>query len=1479
LELAPSARWSLDRVKLALGSQARWEDLFRLYDRAIEAAASELERAALLDEAAFAARDLTGDAERAIRYFVSIHALRPDDAAASAALERLYERQGTKHDLVELLAERAGRSEGAARHQFQHRIAALRLDLGQVAEASAVVEAMLEDGVPVVDVANLLERLAGHPGQGRAVERLCGHYESVGRMDDAVHLVQAALEQAESPDERARRVHDLVRLRVSAARGAPGVFARVMANFESEVSGRPALAQHVYKAVLVSAIAVLKEAPTDADFHDAADGAWRAVGALKSALLDAGDARRACRLLERAARLPFERDRRRELLEQAVQLCSGAPGDSKQAIRLYGEIFEDYDTHPFAAASLDHFAGLLEAAGEDGKLARLWERQAQHRATAGNGADPGALFLRAAAAWQRHGSGDRAVAAYERAAAFGSEASFEALARIYLGRSQWADAVRVLEWLDAHTSEPAGEGHRLRLADAYIGFGRHDRARSCLEEALRAGPTTAVAHEMRARLLEVYRCESAWGPLASLLWDEGQRSPNLEQKVAFLCEAAAVMQDKLDQPAAAADALELAVSAAPRDSRLHLVLAQLLESLGQWPRAAEVLKECVAIGGEASPKERGLLHQRLARALSRSSDLEGALAHLRVAAGLLPAHAPVLGDLGRVALDAGRLDVAANAYRTLLLVLRNPGAQGEAISRCEVILSLSRIALLKGDELHAASLLDSALDEALDGGEDPVAFERALGEMGRDDLVAQTLERRIERTPSLTDRAIALGNLVDFWIGHRGRDPELGARIRQHTETMLRELADERGASGAVWSALWSVLSRVEDLEAAVGRLQQSERLTLLLQGAIATMGPGADRARLRVLLARTVAKPGSSDEAVALLSSALEEDPSQTEASQFVEAARAVGSALELAERRDEAVRLYESILDRLEGRECRRATCTPADRRPTQVSTVRMIADRLEALGSQRLADCYELRMSLDPDAARALAPRLVELRAAQGDAEGLVRAQELGLTADPTNRILVDRLARHHEEQGDWPAVARVLSRAMDAGPDDRSLFLRVVDAHQKAGAPAEALRLLDGAIATKGSDPELRGLRAAVREAAGDDEGAVSDLLRIGTDTRSVDLVIELLARIVERSVSPAADAYAVGLVDVMTGAGRVEQARGVLDRLLGRNPQHAGALERMAALAAGQGAWDRAADAYGRLLQVMVESDPTDPSHLTEIGLAFADASERAGRAGAAREPLESILRILPESAQLAGRLEHICEITGDHERLLRSIAARAETTADRSQKAALLLRAANLLIERVGTPARALPFLERARSVCPESIEAGLAWARVQAALGRASEVVPVLREVVAQNRGKRLPGLGAVYLEIGKAHLASDDLVEAFDALKGGFAVDPRFTELALLLGLLAIDLDDDKTAERALLTVASATTRNATGSSDSTVAADRVKAIYHLAAMADARGEAAKALRWASTAVREDPTHSGARALLEKLGTRALSPSAQAR
>ena len=233
----------------------------------------------------------------------------------------------------------------------------------------------------IADVSDLLERLARHKGQARAVERLLAHYEGLGRIGDGVRVADGALDLADAPDLRKRLARDLVRLRVSAARGGPGVFARAMAHVESDLAKRPELAGTIHRALLRLAIAASKRAPTDGDFVDATGAAWRALDVSTRLRLEAGDVKGACRLLYRGARLPFERPRRRELLRRAVELWSEVLGDTRAAIRLLDEIFQDDAADSIAVGLVGRFAALLRTAGQEDRVARLWEESSRSPGT------------------------------------------------------------------------------------------------------------------------------------------------------------------------------------------------------------------------------------------------------------------------------------------------------------------------------------------------------------------------------------------------------------------------------------------------------------------------------------------------------------------------------------------------------------------------------------------------------------------------------------------------------------------------------------------------------------------------------------------------------------------------------------------------------------------------------------------------------------------------------------------------------------------------------------------------------------------------------------------------------------------------------------------------------------------------------------------------------------------------------------------
>jgi tetratricopeptide (TPR) repeat protein len=1603
LERLPLARWALDRVKLAFGSQARWEDLFRLYDRAVAASSDDQERVELLHEAAVAARDVASDAERAIRYFASIRALRPGDATVASALARLYTRVGRKSDLIELLCDRAATLSGPERHDHQRRIAALWLELGKIEEANATLEATLADGAPVGDLTDLLERVASHRGHTQAIEHLCGYYESVGKIGEVVRLRKAALESTADAKQNARNVRELVRARVVALQGAAGMFGAVIDSLESDIATNRGLVKLAYRALLGRAISARKGAQTDAELEDVLTGAWRAIDVLSSTFLEAGDTRGAMRLLRRGARLPFGRGRQRELLHRTALLYSEPSdvGERTRAIRVFREIFED-QSDGLAANLVTRYIELLEAAGDDSKLASFFESQGAHQAKAGNATEASGWWLRAARVWESEEDWDRAIAAYERGAELGPddlatcEESFEALARIHAMRAEWTKALAPLEWLCSHASEELRGPRTIRLADTLVVLGQTDRARVSLEEVLKDA-SLAVARDVRARLITLYRRDGNWRGLADTLEAEGALCEG-EAKAKLLAEAAEVRAQKLAEPADAARLLELAVTSSPEDLNLRPLLADVLEELGHWERLAVVLADQTALYGERRSKERGLIHHRLATALTRTNRAADALEHLELAAKMHPTDPRILYDLAGASLAADKLDLAERTYRALLLAVRSPSNKaGPTFSYTRIFLDLAAIAVRKNDPEHAASLLESGLDAALENHEDERPLEEALRELGRHDLVARLLESRVLRLPEGSGRAASLRELVDLWTAHLGREPALATRLRRYAEEIVPTIEEE------AWAELWSIhgalgndpaqitmvrqrldaprrpskswlleaaslCTRIEDyelaasvyaalaqedpraedtwsgLEGVLGRLEQRERLVPILSSAVSSLPAGAERAQLYARMAKFVGeRTRQIDSAIQLLASAFADDPADAEiASAFSDILEDEGRFGELAamlERRLAA--LGEESAERSEiqwrlAHALERAGRLPAaaslfetllDVRPIALERVRALAERLEVLRSARLADAIELWIALDETSPPALAAKLVSLRDVQHDPAGILRALSLAFAADPTDSGFRDRLVQTYEERKDLGAVTRVLRRFVDARPDDRAALRRLLEAYRTVGAEQDALEVLDRAIDRSPGDAELRCLRANLRVGLGDDEGAASDLRSVDArEAGQVDLVVEILSGILSRArPGETADSYAMLLVDVLVRADRPDQARGELESLFARDPRSAALAERIAAPEAVAGAWEKAADAYRRLLGILEEAGHAEPAALSRAVVALAAACEHAGHLDEAREPLERVLQALPGDEDVARSLEHVCESAGDSERLSELLASRADRTADGAEKSTLLVRAARLLVDGGepivagdrGVAERVLALVDRARAANPESFGAGLFYGWLAMGLERPRDAITAFHGIIERSAGKRPKSLATVYLELAKAHLhhSLDELAEALDALKAGFAIDLRNGEMAMLLGLLAIDLGDEKTAERALLAVVTLARKEESSPELSTTAerlsfvppapsssavgeprpsgslpldlgserflpgsaqaeisrphhpTDALAALCHLAAMAYAHRDFVKARRWISKAIREEPTHPEALALLHRL------------
>jgi tetratricopeptide (TPR) repeat protein len=328
-----------------------------------------------------------------------------------------------------------------------------------------------------------------------------------------------------------------------------------------------------------------------------------------------------------------------------------------------------------------------------------------------------------------------------------------------------------------------------------------------------------------------------------------------------------------------------------------------------------------------------------------------------------------------------------------------------------------------------------------------------------------------------------------------------------------------------------------------------------------------------------------------------------------------------------------------------------------------------------------------------------------------------------------------------------------------------------------------------------------------------------------------------------------------MAEILTRLNRPKEALAALERLRARNPSHRDALRKIALAASAAEDWGVAADAYHDLMALLGGLEPEKEA----LGLAasLVDAFQRAGRSAEARGPLGRVIDAYASSPSAEPELERLCEAAGDWGRLTELLVQRAKRQTSAEPKAALLVQAARMRLEKGGDAAGAVSVIEQARAIAPGSTDALLLWSRAQVALRRPDVALAGLREVIGRGR-LPAPVLASLQLEMARAHLSVDGLVEAWNALKAAFVADARHGEIALLLGLLSLDLEDEKTAERALTAVSKMTSR--------VEPVQKGLALFHLARMAHAKGDVAKARLLATKALENDPAQQGVKRLLGK-------------
>ncbi len=1436
---ARAADWAVTELSERLTEAGQYRDVVARLLTSAELPFTVARRRELRRDAACLCSDRLDDSARAVELFQALLAEDPADEVARSLVTRLallLDERGEHAEIVTLWERQAKARAGA---NDQSGAAALWARAGQLAEER------LSD----LERAIACHRAGAALGGEDSLEALSRIYLGRKEYEEAAQVLEALCAQS-SPEVLADRVLELAGAYLSS--GAPEKARRSLERAVPVAVNAAALRARLatlYReaedyAALAALLAEEAERATD---RKATLALLREAASLH--LEQRSDPGSAVPLLARAIELEPEDQKQRLLLANALFLCTRY----EEASQVLAAQIERYGARRPKDRALAHFllARVLLGAGRETDA--LQELDAASKI---DPAHPGIMQLLARMALEQ-GQLERAEKMYRslllvlgRDESQGGPSKAEALIALSEISAKRGDSVRAGEFIEsAFEAALESPADALALESALRAQQRYDLLARSLEsrlardlpasEAARALADLALLHAeglrnlesvkgplaKRARTLEEsleaapHFDDAAWSALGRVydfLGDAARGSAVLERRVASLVQSGRGSADadlfyRLAQ-------VRLA-DAGSGEQGLEL-LERALDLAPDFERARALLSESAS---SLEPARVAALLERIARATGDDGALASALA------GQIEAPDATLGLVREGVAVASRLGDLALVERMLKAGLTLPVTDATVGDAAWVRLELAELAASDGRRLEALAYRAQAAAHL------PADEARAL---------RLALAQEYASSPEHAGEAAALYELVlsadpadrTVWEPLLGLLRTLGDSERLvKLVSRITPLVDDAAERSAL---------RIEQVNALLPQPARAAEVIGLLQDIIADDPAQRDAARV---LSELLAREGRSDELSALLTSEIDRAKDARDVPQVVQLSLRLAGILQNEGRVADALDVCRSALEW----------------EPSQQELLQTVLTLAEATGDAVLiSDALEgLLRTSHGEAAAALGRRLSTMREELGDPEGAERALTLGFEANPRDSSLRDLLVVRFTERQEYDRVAALLSRALRERPDERKLLERLVEAHRAASNPEAALGVIDDLVRTEPDNVELHRKRAVVLGDLGrDDEAVVAFERAYAADPSVVGELTEAIERAIVRAEPPEEAKLTLRLVEVFEGAGDLPGARARLAAFVRANPSDLSALRRLASLEARTGNIEGALDTLGQLVDV------EQGDALIETALRYSEACELAGRLADSRPALERALTENHLHAELRQRLQAVYEALGERRELANLLLEDAGNEPDPALRLQALLRAGNLLLESEGDATAAVEVLESARQDNPESVEVVVLLARAYAAANRAEEALALLNAIAEANKGRRTKALGGIYGTMAQIHLDEGYLSDALTSLGKAFELDPKNGELAMRLGQLAVEIDEDEVALRAFRAV-SIMKPPAAGSTDGAPSEAKADANYYLAVLARKGGDPRKAKVLVAKALAEKSDHAGARQLLAEL------------
>lgn len=1386
--LAPASDSALQRLSVIYTVAERWSDALALYDRAVSSTKDKQRQIRLLREAAQLAKDVANQPDKAIGYYQTLLPLTPDDVQIGQSLERLLERHERWADLIALWESRLESQSRKEREKTRGRIAAVWLDnLADPARALAAARPLLSEADDDRESTALLERILGAQGATKPVR------------DATLDLLRSHYDQAQRPREVIRVIERVIALDPDGS----GPLREEAGGRLAELDDLPAAMNH-YAALLAmnpaseSTDEKLRQLADRGGHHDRyADG----VAAAARAQPDRTDPTRRVELLGEAARTRLDRLRDTEgaikLLVEASEITGASEHEQLGVARRLAKLYAQTDRP-------------RERLG-------VLERQAHLEA---NDAARSAILSEAAKLAETLGDTDRALALWERRIDSDPDdlSGLDARIGILETQQRWDDLVAALESRAAKVSAP-----NQRRADLVRVALVHHQQRRDLPAAIGAWQRVVDAdaddEQGITALADLLAETSRWAEMADLLERSSGRST--ARTVGRLVRLGDALREHLGEQVRAQRAYRNAIAIEPTSVEARQGLTALLEVAETRAAAADALAQALRITGDlggvldllparlAEAKEDrtrlALLREAAQLRLEHKHDAVGALSDLARAFPLAPRDQLIENQIVSLAKATGDYGIAARAYAAAIEQL--PGDPREAArlrlafadlvgdhlgERAQAADAYAQVAAVEPGNRRAV-LAFAGLGAGLGRWDDAAAIviRHAGVREAFDDELLSILELAAKQATAHDALAAALTTALD-----RQKLPAAVAALYFHRLSQLQR--DARKDKPAAIAALRRALELGGDRTAWLTDLVALEREHGLNPSLLESLRrlADADARDLDSLVgaADVASKLGEREQALAILSAVLGRATAAWRGTAAIRSARSVDAVAKWAI--DALVDLYRT------GGRARAAvdTLIEAARLPFDQNTRREMRLRAAQLATVELGD----------NAAAIDMYRSV-LAQAPNDLEVIERLAHLLGLEDRVPELLTLRQIQLGLEKANPDSADKKLALRLE--------LARLVGIVEQRGGRLEALKenledrpghepsvdAVSELLSSKGQHRALADLleqQAQRLEAAGESARAARLWYRYAqvaeTDTREIERAISGHRRVV--ALAPTSDSLRA-LARLNLERSQPGQAVPWLESLLGTVPP----AERLLVVSQLAKAHLSANQADRAIAAIEVNLDDKEPA--LELRTLLADLYRKA-------EQWEPLARHLTRSLPLL-----------KDDKLTREFAREAAT----------------LYLERLSTPAKAIPALETALALDPTAKELRAALATGQRVAGKLPEARAMLVELINDFGRRRSPERAALHVELARVAQAEGKIDEAMAEMEAASKMDVSNAAIQKELAEMARAANQLDKAERTYRALLLVVRRQPPGDDEAAVGASEV--LFELHQLAALRKESDQA------------------------------------